>query len=132
MVDTDKGILMMVEALMGNIMFTMNSITTKATQKKPCYKLHRYLKRKGETFNSHANNVAAGKSQSNDVFVPPHVLPTNSSMMETQGVSLFTQEQYNQILQLLSRGKGVDISANVATNNATSIITAPIFDRYFC
>lgn len=41
---------------------------------------------------------------------------------------LFTSEQYNQIVQLLSKGKEVDTMANVATFGTTGIATTLMSD----
>uniref|UniRef100_A0A3Q7FLL2 Reverse transcriptase Ty1/copia-type domain-containing protein n=1 Tax=Solanum lycopersicum TaxID=4081 RepID=A0A3Q7FLL2_SOLLC len=50
----------------------------------------------------------------------------NNFSAGTQGMSLFTHEQYNQIIKMLSKGKGkeVDSMANVATASSSGTLTA--------
>ena len=45
-------------------------------------------------------------------------------------MSLFTHEQYNQIIKMLSKGKGkeVDSMANVATASSSGTLTALMSD----
>ena len=54
----------------------------------------------------------------------------NNFSAGTQGMSLFTDEQYNQIIQMLSKGKGkeVDSIANVATASSSGSLTALMSD----
>ncbi|KAG5631928.1 hypothetical protein H5410_003645 [Solanum commersonii] len=109
--------------LMGNLTCFVISVTTKDTRE-PCYKLHGYPKRKGVAYTSHANIAATGGNQFSEARAPdPYVSSTNNPPTGTQGLSLFTPEQYTQILQLLSKGKEVDPVANVATTSTAGIIT---------
>uniref|UniRef100_A0A3Q7IS00 Reverse transcriptase Ty1/copia-type domain-containing protein n=1 Tax=Solanum lycopersicum TaxID=4081 RepID=A0A3Q7IS00_SOLLC len=95
-----------------------------------CYKLHGYPKRKGITSNSYANN-ATGSNQGNEVRAfDNHSSSTNTTPTGTHGgVSLFTPEQYSQILQMLNKGKDiVSTTANVATTSTAGMITAFMSD----
>ena len=60
----------------------------------------------------------------------PFGTSSNNFSGGTQGMSLFTHEQYNQILKMLSKGKGkeVDSMANVATASSSGTFTALISD----
>uniref|UniRef100_A0A3Q7EZ67 Reverse transcriptase Ty1/copia-type domain-containing protein n=1 Tax=Solanum lycopersicum TaxID=4081 RepID=A0A3Q7EZ67_SOLLC len=82
---------------------------------------------------SHANNAATGGCQppENGVYDNSSVntnaksygTSPNNFSAGTQGMSLFTDEQYNQIIQMLSKGKGkeVDSIANVATASSSDL-----------
>ncbi|KAH0754407.1 hypothetical protein KY290_024677 [Solanum tuberosum] len=100
----------------------------KGHTREQCYKLHGYPKRKGGGSSSHANNVAAGGNHANDAgaYDPPVSSTSTSTGTQagSQGISLFTPEQYTQILQMLSKGKEVDTMANVATTSTSGTVTA--------
>uniref|UniRef100_A0A3Q7EGI3 Uncharacterized protein n=1 Tax=Solanum lycopersicum TaxID=4081 RepID=A0A3Q7EGI3_SOLLC len=91
----------------------------KGHTKETCYKLHGYPKKKGGV-SSYANNASTGNESGMIVSTSGSNARTNESSNDTtlgQGVSMFTQEQYYEILQMLRKGKSkeVDIMANVAT-----------------
>uniref|UniRef100_A0A3Q7GFP8 Reverse transcriptase Ty1/copia-type domain-containing protein n=1 Tax=Solanum lycopersicum TaxID=4081 RepID=A0A3Q7GFP8_SOLLC len=91
-----------------------------------CYKLHGYPKKKRGS-SSHANSAATGGHQlpesgayddsSVSTNAKSYGTSPNNLSLNTQGMSLFTNEQYNQIIHMLSKGKGkeADFMANVAT-----------------
>lgn len=107
--------------------------------KDSCYKLHGYPKKKGSS-SSHANSATAGGCQSpengtcdnSSVNTNAKSFGTSSNNFSggTQGLSLFTHEHYNQILKMLSKGKGkeVDSMANVATASSSCTFTALMSD----
>nr|XP_018626392.2 uncharacterized protein LOC108945163 [Nicotiana tomentosiformis] len=88
----------------------------KGHTKDTCYKLHGYpanfkAKRRGYS-GPHMNNASTAPwFQTPDSSQP---IPQFSSP-----APVFTQEQYNQILQMLSKGKQVESMANAATMNNT-------------
>nr|XP_033517179.1 uncharacterized protein LOC117281439 [Nicotiana tomentosiformis] len=88
----------------------------KGHTKDTCYKLHGYpadfkAKRRGYSC-PHVNNASTAPGfQTPD---PSQLIPQFSSP-----TPVFTQEQYNQILQMLSKGKKVESVANAATMNNT-------------
>ncbi|XP_070013643.1 uncharacterized protein [Nicotiana sylvestris] len=97
--------------------------------KENCFKLHGYPsdfknKRRGGGFNAQANNV---NNNMNHIEKNYGNLPS-----ETQGNQLncatptqfFTLEQYQQILQMLSRGKDTELVANSATTETAIILHA--------
>ena len=91
----------------------------KGHTKETCYKLHGYPKKKGEV-SSYANNASTGNESGMIDSTSGSNARTNESSNDTtlgQGVSMFTQEQYYEILQMLRKGKSkeVDTMANVAT-----------------
>ena len=102
----------------------------KGHTRETCYKLHGYPKRKGITSNSYANN-ATGSNQGNEVRAfDNHASSTNTTPTGTHGgVSLFTPEQYSQILQMLNKVKDIEsTTANVATTSTAGMITAFMSD----
>ncbi|XP_069153734.1 uncharacterized protein [Solanum lycopersicum] len=91
----------------------------KGHTKETCYKLHGYPKKKGGV-SSYANNASAGNESGMFDSVLGSNTRANESSNDTtsgQGVSMFTQEQYYEILQMMRKGKSkeVDTMANVAT-----------------
>nr|XP_004245314.1 uncharacterized protein LOC101251909 [Solanum lycopersicum] len=92
----------------------------KGHTKETCYKLHGYPKKKGGV-SSYANNAASASNESGMIdSTSSSNARINESSNDTslgQGVSMFTQEQYYEILQMLRKGKSkeVDTMANVAT-----------------
>uniref|UniRef100_A0A3Q7E9Z8 Uncharacterized protein n=1 Tax=Solanum lycopersicum TaxID=4081 RepID=A0A3Q7E9Z8_SOLLC len=88
--------------------------------KETCYKLHGYPKKKGGV-SSYANNAASAGNESGMInSTSSSNTRTNESSNDTtlgQGVSMFTQEQYYEILQMLRKRKSkeVDTMAIVAT-----------------
>ncbi|KAG5569834.1 hypothetical protein H5410_059600 [Solanum commersonii] len=55
-----------------------------------------------------------------------------TSSTGAQGLSLFTPEQYSQILQMLSKGNEVDTVANIATTNTSDTLTALMSEMVNC
>uniref|UniRef100_A0A3Q7GD21 Reverse transcriptase Ty1/copia-type domain-containing protein n=1 Tax=Solanum lycopersicum TaxID=4081 RepID=A0A3Q7GD21_SOLLC len=91
----------------------------KGHTKETCYKLHGYPKKKGGV-SSYANNASTGNESGMIDSTSGSNARTNESSNDTtlgQGVSMFTQEQYYEILQMLRKRKSkeVDTMANVAT-----------------
>jgi len=109
----------------------------KGHTKETCYKLHGYPKKKGGT-PFHANNASASSDSgvfdssvsSNARGYDSSTNSTSTGAQSTQGMSMFTHEQYNQILQMLRKGKDkeMDTMANVATAGTSGIITALMTD----
>uniref|UniRef100_A0A3Q7EIX0 GAG-pre-integrase domain-containing protein n=1 Tax=Solanum lycopersicum TaxID=4081 RepID=A0A3Q7EIX0_SOLLC len=98
---------------------TVNFVIIKVILKETCYKLHGYPKKKGGV-SSYANNASTGNESGMIDSTSGSNARTNKSSNDTtlgQGVSMFTQEQYYEILQMLRKGKSkeVDTMANVAT-----------------
>ncbi|XP_070011027.1 uncharacterized protein [Nicotiana sylvestris] len=101
----------------------------KGHTKENCFKLHGYPsdfknKRRGGTFNAQANNVNNNMNHMENNYGN---LPS-----DTQGNQLnyaapdrfFTPEQYQQILQMLNKGKDTKHIANLATTWTSSILHA--------
>ncbi|XP_075075290.1 uncharacterized protein LOC142162679 [Nicotiana tabacum] len=101
----------------------------KGHTKENCFKLHGYPsdfknKRRGGTFNAQANNVNNNMNHMENNYGN---LPS-----DTQGNQLnyaapdrfFTPEQYQQILQMLNKGKDTKPIANLATTWTSSILHA--------
>lgn len=128
--------------LQEDLISPVNFVIFKEHTKETCYKLHGYPKK--NRLLSHVNNVST--SNDSGVFnssIGPNSRAcdssTNPTSTGTQGMSMFTHEQYNKILQMLIKGKGkeIDTVANVATTgtlgtscNFTTLMSDMSYDNW--
>ncbi|XP_075111867.1 uncharacterized protein LOC142182005 [Nicotiana tabacum] len=99
----------------------------KGHTKDNCYKLHGYpadfkYKRKEDHLTRMLKNVANIGNQLSDAQYSSH--HTTSSSTPPIPVQFFTPEQYNQILQMLNKGKEIESMTNASHMGITGITTA--------
>lgn len=100
-----------------SLIYAMSIVITKVTPKKPASSY--MVIPKGEEVHLVLILTMPQLEELNSMLAKFMILTLTTG---SQGMLLFTSKQYNQICQLLSKGKEVDTMANVATSGTISIV----------